>query len=80
MRDQLENLRASNMQRRALGEKVADAIRPHVDELFLLGQGGVPRALTSLPLIDDAPQLYGPMAALIAALRARPDAAWIVCA
>ena len=29
MRDQLENFRACNMQRRALGEKVADAIRPN---------------------------------------------------
>jgi len=77
----------------ALGERVAAALRPHVAELLLLGQGPVPPSLEGLERLPDAPlppadgslpiptagRTAGPLAGILAALRARPGAAWVIC-
>lgn len=78
----------------ALAERVAAALRPHVDGLVLLGEGPVPASLADLPRIADATSpphftdshaaplaesLAGPLAGILAALRGHPGATWILC-
>lgn len=67
-----------------LAERAAAALRPHVERVVLLGGGPVPPALArserlaDAPL-DGAPRGAGPLSGLLAALRAEPDAAWLLC-
>jgi molybdenum cofactor guanylyltransferase len=79
----------------SLAERAAAALAPHVERVVLLGGGPVPAALAGLERLPDAPlapQLpggraaaaappagAGPLAALLAALRAAPGAAWVLC-
>lgn len=63
---------------RSLIEHVAAALAPLTRATYLLGDGAVPPALASLPRIGDAPQWSGPLAGVVAALRAAPDAWWLV--
>lgn len=65
---------------RRFAERVAEALRSVADDLVLLGDGPVPESLDALPRIADLPDIRGPMAAVLAALRARPDAAWLIAA
>lgn len=60
--------------------RVRDAIRPHVDEVVLLGDGIAPRDFDGLARLRDAPDVAGPLAGILAALRARRDAAWVIAA
>ncbi len=64
----------------SLAERVATVLGAVCSELVLLGDGPVPAAMIHEPRLKDAPGLRGPMAALLAALRARPDSAWLVAA
>lgn len=63
-------------------ERVAAAVTPHVDRLFLLGAGPTPPACDTLARLPDAPVAggRGPLAGLLAATRHAPDAAWLVVA
>ena len=76
----------------SLAERAAAALAPHVGRVVLLGAGPVPAALTGLARLADAPLApdgvsrpadpragAGPLAALLAALRAEPAAAWVLC-
>jgi len=65
---------------RAFAERVADALRAVANDLVLLGDGPVPEALAGLPRLEALPGLRGPMAAVLAALRAAPDCAWLLAA
>jgi len=65
---------------RPLAEIVAAALAPHVEALCLLGDGEVPPALAALPRLADLAGVGGPLAGLLAALRARPGAGWLVAA
>ncbi|HSM52334.1 MAG TPA: molybdenum cofactor guanylyltransferase, partial [Thermoanaerobaculia bacterium] len=65
---------------RALGEIVATALAPHVETLCLLGDGEVPPELAGLPRLADLPGIGGPLAGMLAALRARPGDGWLVAA
>jgi molybdopterin-guanine dinucleotide biosynthesis protein A len=69
-----------------LGERAAAALAPAVERVVLLGEGPVPAALRDLPRLADAelggvPAASGggPLAALLAALRWAPGAAWLLC-
>jgi molybdopterin-guanine dinucleotide biosynthesis protein A len=62
----------------ALAERVVSAARAAVAELVLLGDGPVPDPLSGCERIADAPEAAGPLAALLAALAARPGSAWIL--
>ena len=59
-------------------EKIAGAFGEEVDEIALLGAGPIPATLEGLSRIEDAPGCQGPMAGILGALRARPDACWVV--
>lgn len=62
-----------------LARRAATALSSCVDDLWLLGSGPVPESLASLPRLDDAPDVPGPLAGLLAALRHRPAATWVTC-
>jgi molybdenum cofactor guanylyltransferase len=73
-----------------LAERAAAALAPHVARVVLLGGGPVPPALAGLARLADAAldgpdgaaadtvEPAGPLAALLAALRAEPAAAWVL--
>lgn len=76
----------------ALGERVAAALAPHVAEVLLLGGGPAPPSLADLARVADAALPRdgepggggrngpgGPLAGILAALRARPGATWVIC-
>ncbi|HMB52156.1 MAG TPA: molybdenum cofactor guanylyltransferase [Thermoanaerobaculia bacterium] len=62
-----------------LAERGAVVLAMAVDRLVLLGDGPVPNSLSALPRIADADDCEGPLAGLLAALRSKPEAAWLVC-
>ena len=59
-------------------EHVVRALSGEVDEVVLLGGGPVPAALADLSSVGDAEGCSGPMAGILGALRAEPDACWVV--
>jgi molybdopterin-guanine dinucleotide biosynthesis protein A len=63
-----------------LAEAVVRSLRPHVEQVVLAGSGPVPAAIEDLVRISDAPELRGPMAGVLAALRWSPESAWLVAA
>jgi molybdopterin-guanine dinucleotide biosynthesis protein A len=64
----------------AMSARVARAVAAVTAEAALGGAGEVPDALHRWPRLADAPGVPGPLAAIVAALRAHPDAAWLVVA
>ncbi len=65
---------------RALVEPVVHALADQVDEVVLLGNGPCPQSLAALPRVADATDCAGPLAGLLAALRFKPRATWVVAA
>lgn len=59
-------------------ERVVDSLSGAVDEIVLLGGGPVPASLEGLSRAADAGDCRGPMAGILGAMRARPEACWIV--
>jgi molybdopterin-guanine dinucleotide biosynthesis protein A len=59
-------------------ERVVWALSGEVDQLVLLGAGPVPPSLESLPRVADAAGCKGPMAGILGAMRADPEACWLV--
>ncbi len=59
---------------------VARALAAVTPDLVLGGDGAVPPDLDAYPRLVDAPDVGGPLAALVAASRKSPDAAWIIAA
>jgi molybdopterin-guanine dinucleotide biosynthesis protein A len=59
-------------------ERTVDALRPHAEEIVLLGAGPVPEAAAELPRLPDPPGLGGPLAGILGALRWGPDTTWVV--
>ncbi|MDO5673938.1 MAG: molybdenum cofactor guanylyltransferase [bacterium] len=61
-------------------ERIVRTLSPFVDEVFLAGNGQIPEALTRLNRLADVCGVQGPLAGILAALRLRPDALWLVFA
>lgn len=68
-----------------LAERAAAALRPHVSGLVALGAGELPPSLDGVERLPDAAldgdrggPPAGPLAGMLAALRWRPEAAWVV--
>ena len=59
-------------------ERVVDALSGEVDEVVLLGGGPAPATLDGLSRVADADDCQGPMAGILGALRAEPEACWVV--
>ncbi len=65
---------------RPWASRVARALRPVTRQPLLLGAGEVPSDLSQLIRLPDAPDLTGPIAGLVAALRWDPHADWVFAA
>jgi molybdopterin-guanine dinucleotide biosynthesis protein A len=65
---------------RTFVERIADAARPLAGRVVLLGEGRVPRELEGLARLPDAPDVEGPRAGMLAAMRWAPLAGWIFAA
>ena len=61
-------------------EQIAQAVRPFVDQLVLLGAGEVPPVLRSLARLPDAPDQRGPKAGMLSAMRWQPRVTWLFVA
>lgn len=60
-------------------ERIADALAAVVPEVLLLGSGlDLPPKVARLETLADAPGARGPLAGLLSAFAARPEAAWLV--
>lgn len=59
-------------------EHVVAALSEEVNEVVLLGDGPVPAALEGLARVADADGCRGPMAGILGAMRAEPEASWVV--
>jgi molybdopterin-guanine dinucleotide biosynthesis protein A len=61
-------------------EHAATLLRPRVSSLTICGAGAIPQSLAALSRLADAAGARGPLAGILAALRHKPDAAWLVLA
>ncbi len=59
-------------------EHVVRCLSEEVDEVVLLGGGPAPATLEGLSRVTDADDCQGPMAGILGALRAEPEACWVV--
>jgi molybdopterin-guanine dinucleotide biosynthesis protein A len=65
---------------RSFAARVADALRGQVGEIHAVGDGPLPADLGEVVRLADAPGLEGPLAGIVAALRHRPESAWLIAA
>jgi molybdopterin-guanine dinucleotide biosynthesis protein MobB len=61
-------------------ERLQAAVAGRVDGVALIGAAEVPPAAEALPRIPDAPDVTGPLAGMLAAMRWQPHAAWLLAA
>ncbi len=61
-------------------ERVVAALSPFVERPTLLGAGPVPERCAEMVQLPDPPDVSGPLAGLLAALRYEPRATWLVAA
>jgi molybdopterin-guanine dinucleotide biosynthesis protein MobB len=61
-------------------EDIIGVLRPICRQIVIAGAGAVPAALEQLPRIPDVPEISGPMAGLLAAMRWAPLASWLLVA
>lgn len=61
-------------------ERTVTTLRPHVEQVVLLGPGEVPAGLRDLPRLPDATDREGPVAGMLAAMRWQPLATWLFAA
>jgi molybdopterin-guanine dinucleotide biosynthesis protein A len=64
----------------SFAERAALALAEVADELVLLGDGAVPAGLATRPRLADAADARGPLAGVLAVVRARPDRGWLIAA
>jgi len=65
---------------RTFFERVVAALQPHVDQVVAIGAGELPAAPAGSTRLDDVAGVRGPLAGILAALRWRSDATWLVAA
>ncbi|MFH1748359.1 MAG: molybdenum cofactor guanylyltransferase [Planctomycetota bacterium] len=61
-------------------ERILTVLREQTDQTVLLGDGAVPIAGQDQTCLPDVPDLRGPLAGILAALRWKRDACWIIVA
>jgi len=61
-------------------ERTAELLRPRAREVVIAGAGEVPGSLARCPRLPDAPEVQGPMAGVLSAMRWAPWASWLVAA
>lgn len=58
-------------------ERAVDAVRSHVEGIAILGAGELPEGLGTLPVLCDVPDLQGPLAGMLAAMRWKLSTSWV---
>jgi molybdopterin-guanine dinucleotide biosynthesis protein A len=61
-------------------ERVVEVLEPFARRTVLLGDGPFPDACAHLPRLPDPPDLTGPLAGILSAMRWEPGATWVVAA
>ena len=61
-------------------EHTVDVLRCCCGQIVIAGGGTVPDALEGLPRLADVPEVSGPLAGLLAAMRWAPAASWLLAA
>ena len=61
-------------------ERTTAILRRKVDQVVIAGAGDLPASLAQTLRVDDAPELAGPLAGILAAFRAYPQVSWLVAA
>jgi len=61
-------------------ERVVAAVEPRVSRVVVLGAGEVPESYQRLTRLPDPPELAGPLAGILAAMRWKSDVAWLIAA
>lgn len=61
-------------------ERTVALLRPRVEQVVIAGAGALPDSLSMVRRLDDIPDLGGPLAGILAAFRAFPQASWLVTA
>jgi molybdopterin-guanine dinucleotide biosynthesis protein A len=61
-------------------ERVVAAVTPHVTGVVMLGAGAVPESLSGIARLADERGAAGPLGGMLAALRWRRDACWVIVA
>ncbi|WPD23656.1 MAG: molybdopterin-guanine dinucleotide biosynthesis protein B [Candidatus Electrothrix scaldis] len=61
-------------------EHAVEVLSPKVDQVVISGSGDIPKSLSHLPRIPDAPGLAGPLAGILSVMRWHGAASWLVMA
>lgn len=61
-------------------EGTVHTVRSQVAGVVLSGQGDIPAGLDSLPRLADIPNVGGPLAGILSAMRWQPDVSWLFLA
>jgi len=61
-------------------ERTTSILRRKVEQVVIAGAGDLPASLARTLRVDDAPELAGPLAGILAAFRAYPQVSWLVAA
>ena len=64
----------------SLAEKAVNALGAHLEQVVFAGSGPVPEAMRELAMLEDIPDVKGPMAGILAAMQFQPERAWLVAA
>ncbi len=60
--------------------RTAELLQPFSESVVLAGSGEVPEEMSSHRRLVDVPDIKGPMAGILAAMRWAPEASWIIAA
>ncbi|MCF8056638.1 MAG: molybdenum cofactor guanylyltransferase [Desulfocapsa sp.] len=61
-------------------ENTVKLLTPFTEQIVLSGAGEVPASLDFLMRLPDVPEVQGPLTGILAAMRWRPDACWLLLA
>ncbi|MFC1751050.1 molybdopterin-guanine dinucleotide biosynthesis protein B [Pseudomonadota bacterium] len=61
-------------------EHTFERVGQMTDQLVIVGQGDIPQHLSNYTRLPDIPNVRGPMAGMVAAMRWSPDVSWLMCA
>jgi len=64
----------------SLVETAVNALAGHLEEMVIAGSAPVPDAIRDMVMLEDIPDVKGPMAGILAAMQFQPNHAWLVAA
>ncbi len=61
-------------------EHSINMLNEHTELVVIAGAGEIPRELINHQTLPDAPNIHGPLAGILSAMRWAPHASWLICA